>query len=202
MLRKQQRFRGTRVGVSLALILSAFSLAAPAQGALVQAKGNPHCTAQAQSTDTPIEVATPKGFECFPTFAQAVMAATAGRVQLPPSAQPADLTDEILSTPHRPQRNTEGISPLGVSPSPNNTVIGIDYDGVDYSSTSLTWYVDNYMVVETIVVTTSIPCRAAGTMLFPRRWDMQGVGALPTGIMLTVEVRQRTAASVVTRWMY
>jgi hypothetical protein len=144
MLRKQQRFRSTRVGVCLALILSAFSLAAPAQVAPVQAKGNPHCTAQAQSTDTPIEEAAPKGFECFPTFAQAIAAATAGRVQLPPSAQPADLTDEILAAPPRLQRKTGGISLLGVSPSPNKTVIGIDYDGVDYSSTSLTWYVDNY----------------------------------------------------------
>ena len=67
--------------------------------------------------------------DCFATFAQAIAAATTGRVQLPPNAAPSLL----------PAADVDAAGNVDDSPS-TTVIIGIDFTGTSYSGSSLTWY--------------------------------------------------------------
>jgi Peptidase inhibitor family I36 len=80
-----------------------------------------HCVAQAipvGSTAAPVVT-------CYPTFAQSIRAATAGRVSLPASAVPGSVTPDQLNA-----------GPLV----PNTTyVLSIDYAGSNFTGSTLAW---------------------------------------------------------------
>ncbi len=117
--------------VSIAgLVLYAGSAAASAspshqahrsQAALPRAaSGGQSCVA----TALPDGDSNPPPMTCYNTFAQAIEAATGGRVHLPASATPGSIS----------------ISQLNAGATPDTTyVLSIDYKNADYVSPSLTW---------------------------------------------------------------
>jgi len=82
-----------------------------------------HCIAKATRVGTPVRFAVPVAV-CFPTFAQALSAATAGSTQLSAGFKAKDLTRGQI----RPSVQT---------------VISIDFVDAQWSGNTLTWYVDN-----------------------------------------------------------
>ncbi len=66
---------------------------------------------------------------CFDTFAEAINAATQGRVQLDSSIHPENVTDEML--------NNGDVKVLPVA----QIVIGIDWDSTNFGGSSYTWVV-------------------------------------------------------------
>lgn len=67
--------------------------------------------------------------DCFNTFAEAIEAATQGRVHLDPDVRPEDLTDGILN-------NVNDKDSMAAQ-----VVIGIDWDSPNYGGSSYTWVV-------------------------------------------------------------
>lgn len=122
--RRVYRFATVAVGAMLVMFLAspAFPTVEAASSNAAPAAAQRHCIAQAARADTPaksVPVAT-----CFPSFAQAIDAATGGATRLPASFKAADLTRGHL----RPSVQT---------------VISIDFVDANYSGNTLTWYVDN-----------------------------------------------------------
>ena len=75
---------------------------------------------------------------CYDTFAQAINAATNGRVHLDKSIRPEDVTDMMLN-------DIESINtPLA------QIVIGIDWDYINYGGSSYTWVVSTSGCSDTI----------------------------------------------------
>jgi hypothetical protein len=66
----------------------------------------------------------PAKLDCFASFAEAILFATKGAVQLPPNATPDQLTPELLAA-------------TAVTPTQN--LIAIEYEHVDYGGRSLTF---------------------------------------------------------------
>ena len=115
------------LGAWLALALLVGGLLAPllaAEPVAARPRGK-HCAAQAQEGHGGTAAATALKPDCYATFAEAVAAATGGRVRLARDAKPADLTDRVLA------RGTErGMRPAGAS----QTVIGLIYDLTNYGN--------------------------------------------------------------------
>lgn len=92
----------------------------PLTAALAPETSRENCIARAEpGGEAP---APPTGYRCFPTFAEAIYAATGGAVSLSPSTRPQQLTQSMLNLPG------------------TNTVIGVDYMDANYGGASLTWY--------------------------------------------------------------
>ena len=82
-----------------------------------------HCIGQAFKVGVaPAATHAPR---CFPTFAEAIKAATAGAVTLAPDARPNSLRSSHIRRPS------------------TQTVIGIDYVDANYQGNTLTWWVSN-----------------------------------------------------------
>ncbi len=87
---------------------------------------------------------------CFDTFAEAINAATAGRVQLDPSTRPGEVTNDLLNP-------VDGsISPM------TQVVIGIDWDSTNFIGNSFTWVANDYGCSSTIQY---------GVPTMPSGWD-------------------------------
>ncbi len=126
-------------------ILAAFSGGTDAQAAGPASGGN--CIGEpspaGQADDGPLNV------RCYPTFAQAVSAATGGRVSLAGTAQPGSLT--------RSQLGAIFAEPAGVTA--NTTyVLSIDFTDVQGGGRSWTWY-------------QSAPCGNYQTAHMPTGWN-------------------------------
>lgn len=81
-----------------------------------------HCTGEAFKVGfAPVVAQAPR---CFPTFAQAIEAATAGAVKLPRDAR----SDSLRASHIRPS---------------SQTVIGIDYVDANFQGNTFTWWVSN-----------------------------------------------------------
>lgn len=129
---------GIGVGLALALLaalLAPLLLATPV-AARPHGKGK-HCAAQVQEERRGAAKA-PKP-ECFATFAEAIAAATGGRVHLARDAKPADLSDEVLN---------QGAGGRGAS----RTVVGVFFDYTYYGGASFTTWMNN-----------STGCRSGGS---------------------------------------
>ena len=118
------RLATVAVGALLVMFLAAPALpsveAASPSGA--HAAVERHCIARAGRTDSPAK-GVPVAI-CFPSFAKAIDAATAGATRLPATFKATDLTRGHL----RPSVQT---------------VISIDFVDANYQGNTLTWYVDN-----------------------------------------------------------
>jgi hypothetical protein len=90
--------------------------------------GERHCVVRIDPVKPGQSASRVYDLRCFATFAQAITAATGGRVHLPANTSPAQLTDQVLS-------------PQGVTAAP--FVIGIDYKDWFYGGTSVTWQSDS-----------------------------------------------------------
>lgn len=84
-----------------------------------------HCTAEIDKQGS-----EPKNVRCFSTFAEAITAATKGRVRLEPSVQPGDLTDAML---------VQNESLTGDVTAQSDAVIGIDYQDSGFRGNTYTW---------------------------------------------------------------
>lgn len=93
-------------------------------GSRVSSTVERHCIAQAPRAGTPQPSDIPTA-TCFPTFAEAIAAATGGGVMLAADARPSDF---------------RGQGPAGTL---SSTVIGIDYVDVNFQGSTLTWFTDN-----------------------------------------------------------
>ncbi|WP_041330131.1 hypothetical protein [Roseiflexus castenholzii] len=86
-----------------------------------------HCVVYAEAT-APGSSAAPVAWRgCYPTF-EAIAVATDGRVHLPPSASPDDLSDDMLHSQ----------SATDVHPAQSSFVLTIEYDDTNYRGASLT----------------------------------------------------------------
>jgi len=103
--------------VALLTVGPAISLGAPSARAATQR----HCIAPA--------LGAAPSMRCFATFADAISAASGGRVVLDPAA-PASLLPAAAQTTNR----------FGEANPRTTVIIGIDYTGTSFSGSSLTWY--------------------------------------------------------------
>jgi hypothetical protein len=77
---------------------------------------------------------------CFPTFAEAVQAATGLTGGIDPNLKPGDLTDELLDSLAAAAATTGSAAPTAPAAT---RIIGVDYSGSNYSGSTHTWYVNN-----------------------------------------------------------
>jgi hypothetical protein len=70
---------------------------------------------------------------CFPTFAEAIYAATNGAIRLDPSVQASEASEEML----RPRNSAS--TQMSVESTATTYVIGIDYANANYGGSSKTW---------------------------------------------------------------
>lgn len=108
--------------------LTSFILIAAASADEIS-KGN-HCYARI----TPVDEKNDKQSEiietqCFNSFAEAIFAATNGRVQLDPNIEPDEITDSMLNGNAKNDSSSQDI------------VIGIDWDYTNYQGGTYTWVV-------------------------------------------------------------
>jgi hypothetical protein len=93
-------------------------------------------------------VAQPRG--CYSTFSEAIAVATGGRARLPQNfsgaptqamlAPSSPVTGDVHGNLSLSLKSGNSLSPKGVNNSGSGTVIGIDWNGVNYTGPSLTWY--------------------------------------------------------------
>jgi len=96
-------------------------MSAALPGAAATAAPDQQCVASiSASSDVP-------SLECYATFAEAIAAASGGRLQLDPSTPVRALTQQEIDTAN----NADG--PL------TSVIIGIDYTGSNFTGTQLTW---------------------------------------------------------------
>lgn len=133
------------------LILSGAAVSAqqagPAAGRPAAAQGR-HCVAQAYQVpegSDPAQLAVeapaaevPAAATCFPTFAQAIAAATGVSSGVDPNLKPSDVTDELLTS--LAETAAAEVEPSAATAT---RVIGIHYTGSNYTGSSYTWIVWN-----------------------------------------------------------
>jgi hypothetical protein len=120
-----------RLAVLLVLVL-ALPVVRPSGSAAQGQQDQPlkHCTSMVKEGSTKVE-----NLRCFRTFAEAVSAATGGRVKLDKSVGPQDLTQKMLD---------QGVAQAQRGPSAaQTTVIGVEYWDTRYRGSSWTVYVNN-----------------------------------------------------------
>lgn len=110
-----------------AMIIAATVLGSAILSPIAAADGEQHCVAQASVVGTATSGET--AVVCFPTFAQAAAFATGGALVLP-----ADTPSQLL-TPAQIQAVEAGGA--------GSTLLGIDYEHINFGGTSLWWYGNN-----------------------------------------------------------
>lgn len=110
-----------------------------------------HCVAQAYQVpegsdpaalteeELAVETASPAA-TCFPTFAEALQAATGATSGIDPNLKPADVTDEMLI---RFTQSAAEVAAVDTSAPAATTVIGIHYTGSNYTGSTHIWSVPN-----------------------------------------------------------
>lgn len=97
--------------------------------------GGPACVVEAYpiaSHGQAVPPRDPTSHGCYSTLADAIYAATGGRVQLPQTATPNDVTNAVLYPP------TGSTTPSGITPN-TTAVMGINWDGQGRTGQSTIW---------------------------------------------------------------
>lgn len=120
-------YRAAAIAAAIALVAAVPTIAAEPEPA-----GGPHCA---------VELTQPAGGgpamikseQCFATFAEALVLATAGRAKVAPDVVPADLTADIVGVPQAVTGDAVLLS---------RWTLGYDFKAPNYGPESRTYFVD------------------------------------------------------------
>lgn len=90
-----------------------------------------HCVAEVAPLAKGQLASKPTELGCFDTFAEAIFVATGGAVKLNNDVLPSEVTEEMLN-------GARLRAPRAAGP-----VIGVDYNGIDFTGSTLTWRANN-----------------------------------------------------------
>lgn len=112
---------GQRGALALFIVGALLLVSAPAG-----AQDEAHCVARLEPAETEGTGATVVELGCFPTYAEALAAGSAGSIDVPERATPSSLTDAVLE---------DSTEPLAAS-----VLIGTEFDETQYGSSSKSYF--------------------------------------------------------------